>query len=570
MPIFLHGLRLKNYRGIGAVAQAAAPFKACNFFIGANNTGKSIFLNFISTHFNKLVSTSSALAFSPWEVHVGRNESEVEVEVAVLMADVRESCAKRLPNMSLVWTQPIINKILDNISDDKVIWLKFGQSGGGPSFAKSSGLVDLMSINDWVRIWQAIYPHRSGGTVNEHWIPQVLLWIMGSIPLIFPNAYLIPAMRRIGDKGDKFEDYSGKGLIEKLSELQNPGPADRALYTRFKDINGFLKDVTSDDNVQIEVPFNRQEILVHKDDRVLPLSSLGTGIHEVVMIAAFCTLIEESIVCVEEPEVHLHPLLQKKLLKYLTERTSNQYFIATHSASIIDQPGSAVFHVTHKHMVTNIELASDPSQRFKLCHDLGYRASDLLQTNFIVWVEGPTDRIYLNHWISSIDKELQEGIHYSIMFYGGRLLSHLSADDSEVGEFIALRRLNQNIAIVIDSDKKNSNSRINDAKKRVIAEFEKTGHIAWVTAGREIENYISPAVMGRELLRLYPSFERVLGADRFDHRLDFIENVGNKEKVVTADKIKVARAICGAPAELDILDLRKRVSLLVSRIRQAN
>ncbi|MEZ4770015.1 MAG: hypothetical protein R2844_16480, partial [Caldilineales bacterium] len=74
------------------------------------------------------------------------------------------------------------------------------------------------------------------------------------------------------------------------------------------------------------------------------------------------------------------------------------------------------------------------------------RASDILQANCIIWVEGPSDRIYLKHWLRTIAPELDEGIQFSIMFYGGRLLSHLSADDAEIDEFISLRKINQNLA----------------------------------------------------------------------------------------------------------------------------
>ncbi len=52
-----------------------------------------------------------------------------------------------------------------------------------------------------------------------------------------------------------------------------------------------------------------------------------------------------------------------------------------------------------------------------------------------------------------MNPDLREGIHYSIMFYGGRLLNHLSADDPDITEFIKLRRLNRHLAVVMDSDK---------------------------------------------------------------------------------------------------------------------
>ena len=84
-------------------------------------------------------------------------------------------------------------------------------------------------------------------------------------------------------------------------------------------------------------------ILVHMDGKALPLSSLGTGIHEVIILASAATLLQRNVVCMEEPELHLNPILQKKLMRYLLQHTDNQYFITTHSAAIMDLPDAEVF-----------------------------------------------------------------------------------------------------------------------------------------------------------------------------------------------------------------------------------
>lgn len=558
--------------------QRAAPFRSCNFFIGTNNSGKSCFLNFISKHLLFINSArrdqSNALPLDPLEVHLGATPAQVSVGLA-FASDYVASFSDQLIRHESSWGRAKVlknySKLIRSLAVENLIWVSYqGTDVCNAQFeiGDSDQLVHLLEINEWRELWQGM-TGNTGGDLIQHWVPEVIKRILNKLKAPYPSAAIIPAKRQIGAKGHDFQDYSGSGLIDRLAELQNPRATERHLRGDFERINNFLRDVTADESAMIEIPHDRDEVLVHKDGRVLPLSSLGTGIHEVVMIAAFCTIAKDGIVCIEEPEIHLHPLLQKKLINYISKNTTNQYFIATHSASIIDEDGAAIFHVTHEDSSTQVSLVADSSHRFRVCVDLGYRASDLLQTNAVIWVEGPSDRVYLKHWISSINSLLVEGIHYSIMFYGGRLLSHLGADDSEISEFIDLRRLNRNMAIVIDSDRHNRGARINATKRRIEQEFIKSGDIAWITAGREIENYVSQMVLDKAMKSVYPSFSKAKELDRYAHRLPFFES-GSGRLREQVDKVKVARAVCRQAADLTMYDLEKRMKELVSMIVKAN
>ncbi len=292
---------------------------------------------------------------------------------------------------------------------------------------------------------------------------------------------------------------------------------------------------------------------------------LGTGIHQVVIFAVAATVAEESIICIEEPEVNLHPRLQRKLLEYLQQQTNNQYFISTHSASLLDAQGVSIFHVSMgEDGASAVDTLAEVGTRAKVCFDLGYKASDLVQANSIVWVEGPSDRIYVNAWLHEIDPELVEGLHYSIMFYGGRLLSHLSADDSTVSDFIALQRLNRHVAILFDSDKDKAASHISATKRRVRQEVERAGGFAWVTRGREIENYLQPATLSGALTDVHPRKTFLAAADEFAYC--YAPADGDRKSI---DKIALATHAVQV-VDLDRLDLRSKVSGLAKFIRDAN
>jgi hypothetical protein len=211
---------------------------------------------------------------------------------------------------------------------------------------------------------------------------------------------------------------------------------------------------------------------------------------------------------------------------------------------------------------------SSDRHRSEICADLGYHPSDLLQSNCVIWVEGPSDRVYVEWWISAIDARLVEGIHYSVMFYGGRLASHLSADDDAAKEFILLRRLNRHGVIVMDSDRGAASADINETKKRLAREFDEGPGHAFVTEGREIENYIEPDLLRAAIARAHPELTATTNMGKFYNALK-LRNAQNKE--AKANKVRVANEVRGTGApSLDRFDLRAQVLKLVEFIVASN
>lgn len=191
----------------------------------------------------------------------------------------------------------------------------------------------------------------------------------------------------------------------------------------------------------------------------IPLSESGSGLKTIILVLVFLYLVphvekkklDEYIFAFEELENNLHPALIRRLLDYLYKIYREQgciFFLTTHSSIVIDlfskNKDAQIVHVIHNGETAECRIAKTYIENKKIIDDLDIRASDLLQANVVIWVEGPSDRIYLNKWIELwSDNELKEGTHYQCVFYGGRLLTHLDAcEPTEIHDRVSILNVN--------------------------------------------------------------------------------------------------------------------------------
>lgn len=209
----------------------------------------------------------------------------------------------------------------------------------------------------------------------------------------------------------------------------------------------------------------------------------------------------------EELENNLHPALQRKLFSYVRDvisRSGATVFVTTHSSVVIDMfskdPLAQIIHLAGGAAGATGRIARTYIEHRGVLDDLDVRASDLLQSNCVVWLEGPSDRTYINRFIELVtDGRVREGVHYQCVFYGGKLLAHLTAEAPETDDLaaVAILRVNRNAILVMDSDRENADDELNAAKRRIIDEMERVEGRCWVTSGREIENYLPGAALAQ-------------------------------------------------------------------------
>ena len=422
------------------------------------------------------------------------------------------------------------------------------------------------------------------------------------MPVMLPNGDLFKekTLKKISAERDiapeeVAEDMTihpdGKGITNAIQSFINRTDLPRDLIK--KNFLSYLNKILDEDAqfedilCQIDEETKKWEIyLSEKNKGDIALSNSGSGLKTVIVVLAFLLLIPEQenknlrdyIFCFEELENNIHPSLLRRLNHYIYELAIKNdfiYFLTTHSNVLIDayskDENAQILHVTQRNGLSTCVTVKTYVENNGILDDLDIRASDLLQANGIIWVEGPSDRIYINHWISLwSDKKLKEGNHYQILFYGGRLLAHLGIGDQQ---YVSILNANRNAIIVMDSDKKNINDELNYTKIRIrnaCYHYQLTS--PWITEGREIENYISWEVLKSlyskndipPVPQKYASFFAYLGKVEKDKDID---RKYSHKKTLLAESVV---AYMTSDNMKDMLDLDERMKEVCREIRKWN
>ena len=128
-----------------------------------------------------------------------------------------------------------------------------------------------------------------------------------------------------------------------------------------------------------------------------PISRMGKGMRCIYLFSLLeaYTEIEEnlpSIILIEDPEIFLHPRLQKvsgEILYRLSRK--NQVIFTTHSPNLLSNFNSRQI----RQMVIREDGSSDIREKTDISailDDLGYTAGDLMNVNFVFIVEGKQDK----------------------------------------------------------------------------------------------------------------------------------------------------------------------------------
>ncbi len=553
----LTSIGVGNYRSIGANLAPIDLVKKINVLIGPNNSGKSNIFSALE-YFTKM----SQRKLNRNDYH--RHDEEI-------LPRIRFSCQ--------IGTErdPFYPWFEFDVIDDQVI-PRDNYYGDKPTIESCRLLLRERYIRNNKQI-ESMDKTQAQSILFEKLMADSRLYtdLINQIP----SVAIVPHTRQLGREANQ-QDLSGSSILAHIADWQHPSTGMEKQAEYFSAIQDLLRKLIRLPRANLEARAPQaggDTLIVDNEGLRLPIESYGTGVHEVIILAA--ALFEEKygLLCIEEPEIHLHPALQRELLIFLKNEAPGKYLISTHS-NVFIRPGAdiQVVRITHDGSSTQTSRVTSSAESIQILDDLGVQASDILQANFVLWVEGPTDRIYIKHWLELMAPKINEGSHFTVMFYGGRLLSHLSfgRENNKDIFLIDMLKLNQRCAVVMDSDRTRVYQRLNYTKERIRQECASNGLFCWVTEYREIENYIPDKVWIEALGGNNPTAKTVWSADgkyrQIQDELKRLRSGGAFPRVdYEHNKVHYARKVIGHIETANMSsNLQRMIKSLALKIRDAN
>ena len=343
--MFIHRIRLKNLLSFGPKG-LELELKPLNVLIGPNGSGKSNFIEVMSllkavpTDLPAMIQESGG--FADWLWHCEPKPSSLELEIALTGAVASEPLHYRVV---------LASSSEDGSSDFRVIEERLQDEGDLP---KRAPVFYIGSDGTNVVATQAATQQPSGhesDLVDNLSFQQPVLSQLKD-PNRYPKlTYVANELQRISlyrqwsfgrqtpVRSPQKPDLSNDFLVEDLRNLGlvlNRLMRDHGVRQRLLKALGDLYEGISDFHVDIER--NTVQVFLHEEKVEVPATRLSDGtLRHLCLLVILCHPDPPPIVCIEEPELGLHPDILPGLADLLRDASERcQLIVTTHSDVLVD------------------------------------------------------------------------------------------------------------------------------------------------------------------------------------------------------------------------------------------
>ena len=153
-------------------------------------------------------------------------------------------------------------------------------------------------------------------------------------------------------------------------------------------------------------PFIRADYRITDNGPVLDIASAGSGFQQVLMLLAFLNTRQGTVLLLDEPDAHLHVILQDAIyheLRTVASRQRSQLVVATHSEVVINAVEPRELCVT----LHEPRMVADDTDRSRLISSLRVLSNtDVIQAlgvRGVLYVEDYTDINILRAWAATLE-----------------------------------------------------------------------------------------------------------------------------------------------------------------------
>ncbi|HEX8181607.1 MAG TPA: ATP-binding protein [Pyrinomonadaceae bacterium] len=525
------------YRGANKSSlQNLEPLAKVNIFVGSNNSGKSRFMRLLSTHESYQIGVSG---LQLEDVNVGLKRVLGGLESLMKRYGLSEANRISVRTIQQLKNLPIsLSTTTDNYGQLRQTLQDWS---GTTRITSTTGGVSY-SVRDVMHSPE--FPEEIRRLCQEGL--KILKDIPAPTPENNPKRVYMPILRGLRPLDDEHTDFyeertkqdyfrdasdtakpevfSGLKLYGRLTDLLLGSNPERKIIAQYQE---FISEILFEGRPITLIPSPKNKVVTVKIGRESdrPIYELGDGIQSAIILSFLPFVMKEpTFFFIEEPESHLHPGLQRKILDFFSKVADHKFFLTVHSNHLldvtIDIKDLSVF-TFRKHLdldseddeqsptftVENVDATHRSSLEL-----LGVRNSSVFLVNATIWVEGITDRWYLRSMLNSymdylaangdLPLRAEEDVHYCFVEYGGGNITHWSFLDYEEHP-IEVERLCAQAMLVVDQDGKSKLQRKEDLQNNL-------GDRLIILPCREIENTLPYEIIKAVVLEFEKTPERDL------------------------------------------------------------
>jgi predicted ATPase len=535
MSYFIKQITIEHYRGFkNKQLISLAKKNHTTFIVGPNNSGKSLLARIVRIFQYNLINKTTT-RFSTDKITDNDFYNLETTKPIILEFKIDNSTLEQ-------YGDPDLNKlVIFNETDMLIRIFKCGKQYMGNICININGIFSHTAVlkNQTLDI-----EFNSGFFSNVGISDEEVVKICNKLYNIFQtNVLVFDPIRSFDRTGDDSLTVSGFELVNWLSEAEHLSEK-RTAKDRVKEY--IEKHLHLDSPVAVSSNLSQKELIfTFNGNMELSSREVGTGYTMLYILLMELVRNKKMLIIIDEIESHLQPGLVRAVMKVIKAIGSAQFILSTHSPVAIETAteddylyrsqkinGVCSLNGFFKHIRSDSSGARIAREVF---NELGVLPGDVLLSNCVIWVEGPSEVFWLRTWLKTyceylinqgkLSSYLLEGLHYSLLMTGGSTISHYSFEEevislNEIDEDLLLKvlKVNPNPFVMIDSDRANKDSkkymrfiriakelnRQNETHPLLIDDIVDESKIEthanqipnlWILSGRELENYTHPDLL---------------------------------------------------------------------------